>query len=348
MSTYLNEVLDFQQRSENINKVSVILSNYEPSIKKYENINYYFYDYERKPKHFLGAIKQIQKIIKKEQPDIVHIHSTFAGFFTRLPLFLKIKRPKIIYCSHGWSFTMNVSTWKKNIYGIIEKILAIKTDLIINISKSELEDSLNYKLPLAKSVVIYNGINHKSHTSNSELSELEIDYSKINLLFIGRFDEQKGVDILTNFFAKNDFENIKLYLIGESVLNRSPLKMSNNVVPIGWVDNELIDNYYKKFDAIIVPSRWEGFGLVAIEAMRNKKALIVSNRGALPEIVQNGSNGYTFDIDSEEELRGILSNLNKDQLMSMGEKGYKLFLEKFNSKNMNEQIMKKYDLLIKN
>ncbi len=243
---------------------------------------------------------------------------------------------------------MNISAWKRNVYGIIEKTLAKKTDLIINISKSELKDSLSYKLPLDKSVVIYNGINHKSHTSlYSELSELQLDYSKINLLFIGRFDEQKGVDILTNFFARNDFENIKLYLIGESVLNRSPLKMSNNVVPIGWVDNELIDSYYKKFDAVIVPSRWEGFGLVAIEAMRNKKALIVSNRGALPEIVKDGFNGYTFDIDSEEELKGILSNLSKEQLTSMGEKGYKIFSEKFNSKNMNEQIIKKYDSLVR-
>lgn len=53
----------------------------------------------------------------------------------------------------------------------------------------------------------------------------------------------------------------------------------DNVESIGWINHDEIDSYYSLFDAVIIPSRWEGFGLVAIEAMKNAKAIIVSNRG---------------------------------------------------------------------
>ena len=78
-----------------------------------------------------------------------------------------------------------------------------------------------------------------------------------------------------------------------------------------------------------MPSRWEGVGLVAIEAMRNSKAVIVSNRGALPELIDNGINGYVFDLDDNNSLRDILSTLNKDELEKMGLEGRKKYLEKF-------------------
>ncbi|MED4217266.1 glycosyltransferase [Priestia megaterium] len=347
MATYLTEVLKYQQSSEEISDVSVVLSDYEVNKNDYNYINSYFYNYVRKPKYFINAIRELSRIIKKETPDIIHVHSTFAGVFTRLLLIFKRKRPLVVYCSHGWSFTMDIPRWKKNVFGIIERLLAIKTDLIINISKNELNNSLFYKLPLNKSVVIYNGIKNKKSLSVSELPKLKLESSKINLLFIGRFDKQKGLDILIDFFSKNEFSNIKLYLIGDSVLNNSVLNLPNNMVSIGWVDNDMIDSYYEMFDAVIVPSRWEGFGLVAIEAMRNKKALLVSDRGALPEIVKDGLNGYIFNIDNYDELKSTLLKVSKEELMLMGQRGYDLYLDNFTSEKMNREIINQYSLLAK-
>ena len=64
------------------------------------------------------------------------------------------------------------------------------------------------------------------------------------------------------------------------------------------MDRESVFSYINACDAVIVPSRWEGFGLIAIEGMRAGKAIIVSNRGALPEIVDQHT-GLTFDIENE-------------------------------------------------
>lgn len=307
----------------------------------FNDINTYYYHYVRKPKFFLKAMKEIQNVIRQENPDIIHIHSTFAGFFVRLPLWFKKSRPKIIYCSHGWSFTMEIANWKKRVYAYIERLLAYKTDVIINISKHELKNSLNYNLPAHKSTIVYNGIT-KCFPIQQRIVDLQLDKNKINLLFVGRFDRQKGLDILLDFLAKHDLWHIHLYIIGESVLQKSELNLPNNVTLIGWVDNQIIDSYYQLFDAVIVPSRWEGFGLVAIEAMKNHKALIVSNRGALSELVVDGHNGYVFDLEDTESLLTILSSINKGKLKEMGENGFCIFEKKFTSDIMNEAVIDLY------
>ncbi|MFF2441998.1 glycosyltransferase [Priestia megaterium] len=348
MATYLNEVLKYQQKSKEIAEVSIVLSDFEVSKEDYEYTNSYFYNYIRKPKYFINALREINKVVREENPDIIHLHSTFAGLFARIPLFLKKKKPLVIYCSHGWSFTMDIPSWKKKIYGMVEYLLATKTDLIINISENELNQSRNYNIPENKSTVIYNGIEEKVQNKPQETPRINIDPTKINLLFIGRFDTQKGIDILIDFFTENKFDHIQLYLIGGSVLNDTSLILPDNMISLGWVNNEKIDSYYQLFDAVIIPSRWEGFGLVAIEAMRNKKALIVSNRGALPEIVERGSNGYVFNIEDINTLKEILLSTNKEQLVTMGERGYKIFLDKFTSLNMNKEIIRQYRFLIHN
>ena len=53
----------------------------------------------------------------------------------------------------------------------------------------------------------------------------------------------------------------------------------DNVESIGWINHDEIDSYYSLFDAVIIPSRWEGFGLVAIEAMKMLKPLLLVIEG---------------------------------------------------------------------
>jgi glycosyltransferase involved in cell wall biosynthesis len=166
---------------------------------------------------------------------------------------------------------------------------------------------------------------------------------KINLLYVGRFDRQKGFDLLLEVFNEHCFTDVDLYLVGDTVLEEISYDYPDNAVRIGWVDNSEIDRYMKACDAVIVPSRWEGFGIVAIEALRNKKPVIASNRGALPEIIQHGVNGYIFDFDHKEELVSIVQSLSKSKLETMGQTGEKIFHDKFHSDNMNKQIEQLYE-----
>ncbi|CAN7689903.1 glycosyltransferase [Paenibacillus sp. LjRoot153] len=347
ISTYMDEVLSYQAESTNIEDVYVLLS--ENCSDKNFNINplkIKTYPYERKITSIPKAIMKINEQIKLINPDVIHVHCSFAGFFVRILYFFKRKKIKIIYCPHGWSFLMDVPKPKKLLYLYIERFLEIKTDIIINISKHEQENSLKLGLSPVKSVIIYNGV--KRETSNNDI-DLIVNEAKINLLFVGRFDKQKGLDILIDIFIKNNFNNIDLYLAGTSVLNNTQeLDLPKNVYQLGWIPNNSIDSYYRRFDAVVIPSRWEGFGLVAIEAMKNKKCVIASNRGALPELVIDNYNGYSFSLDNTIELVKIIAGLEKEQLKILGENGYKYFIENFTSDRMNKEIIAQYNKLQNN
>lgn len=341
IATYLKEIITFQKQDKRIGEVSVALSQYKSERLGLRGVAVYYYDYKRSPKNFFKAMKQIQQIIRRVDPDVIHVHSTFAGFFVRVPYFFKRKKVKIVYCAHGWSFLMDTGFAKKQLYGLIERMLARKTDRIINISENELSGSLKYHLPAKKLRVIYNGV--RADILNREFKPpLTLDSSKINLLFIGRFDAQKGIDLLINVFNRHAFAGIALYLIGNPVLDSPAIHLPANITSLGWIDHDLLDAYYRHFDAIIIPSRWEGFGLVALEAMRNHKAVLASNRGALPEIVVNGETGYLFDLDKPGDISRLLSAVNKAELKRLGENGYQRFVRRFSSRSMNEAIIEEY------
>lgn len=302
----------------------------------------FFYTYKRGIFHIFVVMKTIHQYIKKINPDVIHAHSTWAGVFVRFPYLLKKKKVKIIYSSHGWAFLMDVSPLKKTIYAFIERVLSFVTDKIINISQYEQDKAIQYGLNKKKMVMIYNGVVGVKAVEG--ISVERMNKEKINLLFVGRIDHQKGLDIFMKTYYQDTFTDIHLYVIGKSVLDDVQLKNDDKTTYLGWVKNEDIDAYYQACDVVIMPSRWEGFGLVAIEAMRNRKPVIASNRGALPEIVQNGITGYIFDLNKNGELEEILFNLRRDKLKSMGEKAYKRYMNMFTEDRLKDNTYKIYKL----
>ncbi|EST12715.1 glycosyltransferase [Sporolactobacillus laevolacticus] len=344
ITTYLNEILKYQATTEQVSSVHVLMSEYNSDKLLINGVQFDYYHYKRKLSKFIPAIIQINRVIKKIHPDVIHIHSSFAGLFVRVCFFFKRKRPKIVYCAHGWSFLMEISHVKKKMYGILERVLARKTDRIINISDHEFIGSLKYKLPKEKSLVIPNGIEDRLY-KNKDVA-LALDPSKLNLLFVGRFDRQKGIDILLDFFKNDPLKHVRLYTIGGNVLDPVLKKIPDTIISLGWIDHNVIDSYYEKFDAVIIPSRWEGFGLVAIEAMKNRKAVIASNRGDLPDLVKDGVNGYLFDLNHLEELTRILTTVSKQELEVMGERGFAIFQEKYTGEKLNQRLMDVYQQLV--
>lgn len=343
VETHLNEVLKHQAGRHDI-YLMASEHNSNPHSLQISPERLILYPYQRKPAYFLKAMREIRKKVNELQPDIVHIHGTFAGVFLRTLFFFRRKRPVVVYCSHGWAFLMDTKSWKRKLFAWAEKLLALRTDAIIHISKHEYAMAMNYGLPPRKSVVVYNGVSDAS--AAAEPAPLSVKPDKINLLFVGRFDRQKGLDLLLDVFNEQQLSHIDLYLAGDSVLKQGEHRYPDNAIRLGWVENSEIDRYMKACDAVIVPSRWEGFGIVAIEALRNGKPVIASNRGALPEIVRHGVNGYVFDFGRKEQLADLLRTLDKQELAELGRAGERIFNEKFHSGLMNRQIERLYDAVL--
>lgn len=351
VATYLRNTIQYQLNSEDIDEL-ILFNTKDKSEEftfksnKFKNI---VYTYKRGITGVLRILK-LRKIMDGYNPDVIHIHSTFAGLI-RITYFLKKPEYKVVYCSHGWSFIQqNKTQVKKYIYSLIERILAIKTDLIVNISQNEQSLAKQYKLPVKKMKTIYNSIpdNRKELSSNNLESVVERKGNVRSLLFIGRFDKAKGLEFLINNL---DFKSnsIVLSVIGESILNDSDSDLKKpNVNYLGWIDNGKLDSYIMQSDAVIIPSLWEGFGLVALEAMRKKKAVIASNAGGLPEIVEDGKNGLIFELGSKESLQKAIDRFNKltfSELAVMGENGYQKYRNKYNFNLLNQKLLDEYMVL---
>lgn len=304
----------------------------------------FYYDYKRKLNYIGKTIKRIRQLIKNIEPDIVYCHSTWAGVFVRIPLLFCRRRYYVIYNAHGWSFCREDSRVKKYLYAIIEKVLSWKTDIIINVSQNEYQNAIAYGISKGKMCVLYSGVKNKMINC---YSNNVFDNNQLNVLFVGRFDKQKGIDILLPIFRKVNRTDLHLYIAGGSVLDDCNLNKeygSDNITFLGWIDHDIVGKYYSACDVVIMPSRWEAFGLVAIEAMSYGKPVIVSNRGALPELVEEGKTGFIFDLNDENSLESVLNNLDKNQLFIMGREAEKVFEKQFTLNKMidgTHQIFKR-------
>ncbi|MCT3524977.1 glycosyltransferase family 1 protein [Latilactobacillus curvatus] len=348
VATYLRNTLSYQLDSNSVDEVILLNSQYKSEPFKIESKKFkqLCYAYSRSLKGILKLLS-LRKIIDNQNPDILHIHSSFAGLL-RLSFFLKKPDYKVVYCAHGWSFIQqDKNDFKKKIYALVERVLVRKTDLVINISNNEQRAAIKYGLPEEKMKVVYNSIpDNESDVVFSREYVVTEQHKRRELLFIGRFDKAKGLNFLIQNMNFKD-NNVTLTVIGESILNDSKFNEVERagVVFLGWINNEDINQYISRCDAVIVPSLWEGFGLVALEAMKNKKMVISSDAGGLPELVDDGYNGLLFNSGSAPSLQNAIKKFNKlsqSELDIMGKNGYQRYITKYNFEILSEALLKAY------
>ena len=268
-------------------------------------------------KGIFSSMRAVHRKIKELQPDIVYCHSTWAGLITRAPMLLLGQSCIVIYNAHGWAFLRDDALWKRRIYALVEQSLSKVTNGIINVSKYELEGARQFGLDVSLLTCIYSGVEEVDKT---KIVPIILPDNRINLLFVGRFDRPKGADYLLKEYLRISRKDLHLYLIGAPVVSDGEeLRFNNdeNVTLLGWLPYREVVRYYMACDAVVIPSRWEAFGFVAVEAMQCGTPVIASSRGALPEIVQNGVNGYIFNMDEKDGLKNCLSGLSKATLRSM-------------------------------
>ena len=147
--------------------------------------------------------------------------------------------------------------------------------------------------------------------------ELGIEDGAAIIGYCGRLARIKGVDVLINAFAlllEMGFQ-AKLVVVGSGEerdnlghLSNS-LDLDDSLYFIGPLSHDAVYSAINGFDIAVVPSREEGFGLSALEAMAVGSPLVASDAGALPEIVANNQTGLLFSNGSAAELAAKLADL---------------------------------------
>lgn len=272
----------------------------------------------------LGAA--YRRVLADWQPDLVHAHSSFAGGICRL---VRTGTP-LIYCPHGWSFDQDGMPLKTRIYASLERLLQHRAQRIIAISNFERDSAIRRGLQASRIAVVRYGLSSDRVIDGERPPAAE---GPLQLLFIGRFDRQKGLDWLLDVMQRIPQDRVRLKIMGGAVLGSGrALELPAGVESLGWVPAADIDRHIDAADAVVMPSRWEGFGLVAAEALRRAVPVLVSNRGALPEVV--GDAGIVFDLDDPARLARLLLELDRGHLRELGRRGRSRFLEYFTAERM--------------
>ncbi|ATA18622.1 glycosyltransferase involved in cell wall biosynthesis [Gibbsiella quercinecans] len=300
----------------------------------------------RSIKSLISFAKNFICLVLRFRPDIVHLHSSFAGVICRfcLMLLFPLFRTKVIYCPHAFSFMMETSKYKKVVYVFIEKLFMKITNVVICVSKYEYDEGVSYGLNKEKLKIVHNGVSIKDISAIDKKKDK--DNKKIHVLFVGRFDYQKGYDILIEAARKLSPDAFTFTIIGGSVHNSGNVDRLVNATYTGWLSSDDMDKYFRCADIVVVPSRWEGFAMVPLEAMSYALPIIASNSTSLPEVVLDKKTGFLFECGNVSSLLKILSGLNEYNLIDMGIMGNNYFRDNFTSENMIKKTHEIYDKVI--
>lgn len=157
---------------------------------------------------------------------------------------------------------------------------------------------------VSRSSVIFNGLDLPA------LLPKPLPTERPRLLCLGRLQTQKGFDLALSALAAvvEKFPNVRLTIAGDgperAALERrtSELKLTGFVDFIGWVSPEKVPELINTAAIVLMPSRWEGFGLVALEAGLMARPVIASRVGGLPEVVAHEQTGLLVDSENSRSL----------------------------------------------
>lgn len=300
-----------------------------------------------KPIKILKAIYSIYKHLKKENYDIVHVHTPIASVIARVAAKLAGQK-NVIYTAHGYYFHDEMKKIPYAIVYTIEKFSAkFLTDYLLLQSKEDYELSVRKKFQKRSKIIhLSNGVDiWNKFNSNLYSDEELLNLKKQNSLettfvftFVGRLVEEKGIFELIDAFKKiyEHRTDARLLLIGGFNESERDIESFNRlqeeikhpgIVYLGYRKD--IAQLMGISDVFILPSHREGLPRSIIEAMALKKAVIASNiRGCREEVI-HGENGFLFEKGNSGELEISMNKLitNPELTKEMGIKGRE-FVEK--------------------
>ena len=234
------------------------------------------------------------------------------------------------------------------------------SDRVIAVSKRTAQEcKTEYKIPEEKISVIYNGVDTAEFNPLISGTHIRNKYSLLEkpvILVVGTATIRKGVPYLLQSMAEvaSKIPNAKLIVVGSKKylvqlqLLAKDLGILQNVIFPGPVPREELPFYYAACDVVAVPSTYEGFPVVVLEAMASGKPIVASRVGGIPEAVETNSNGILVEPRNPSELTQALITVleNEDLRRDMGEKSRELAEKRFNWERITDEYMSEFKSLL--
>ncbi|HSA07326.1 MAG TPA: glycosyltransferase family 4 protein [Candidatus Gastranaerophilales bacterium] len=168
-------------------------------------------------------------------------------------------------------------------------------------------------------------------------------------LYTGRLANEKKVDHLIKAVAK--FPEIELHIAGNGAEKDNLKKLAKdlnalNVKFLGFLTGKKLEEEYKNCIATVLPCDWfETFGLTIIESYACGKPVIASKIGAIPELIENYTNGIVFQPGNIDELTSAINNLylNRAMAVEMGQKNREKVVKEYNIESHYKNLISIYE-----
>lgn len=296
-----------------------------------------------------GLLARLVRRFRADAPDMVHTHLIHGDLYGLSAAWLA-GIPVSVSSRH------NDNPFRRNAIIKLANRLLMRTATRVIASSSALANFITTveRIPASKVQVIRYGLESRDISPNAAAeARLRLDVaSEVPVVgFFGRLIAQKGVAVLLEAFSRlqTTHPSAQLVIVGDGDLRAelerqaTSLAIGTKVTFTGWVEDA--SALMPGCDIVVMPSRWEGFGLVALEAMNAHRPLIASRVSALPEIVVDGETGRLVHPDDPAELATAIGQLLDDPAgrRTLGEAGYARRNKIFGSARMVDEMLALYN-----
>jgi glycosyltransferase involved in cell wall biosynthesis len=276
--------------------------------------------------------------------DIVHIHATVWNSFIRKSIFFFLAKcfgKSVVVHLHAPSAEM---LFDQTCPPLVRRVL-LSADAVIVLSPYW-ESEVKRRLPSARVVVIPNAVASVGTEPRQRISRM--------VLFAGELQDRKGYQDLIRAMAivLEAVPDAKLTMAGHGAVSQArvlaeELGISRSIEFPGWLRGEAKEQVFRRADVFCLPSYHEGVPMAVLEAMSFGLPVVVTPVGGLPDVVQEGENGYLVPCGDIPALAKALLRLleNPDLCRRMGDAASKMVQERFNIVTVWARLGDLYDRL---
>jgi glycosyltransferase involved in cell wall biosynthesis len=297
---------------------------------------------------------RLARFLRACRPDVVHTHLIHGDLYGTLAARLA-GVPAMVSTKHN-----DNAFRRRGFYARLDRALARWQDRIITISHHLKRFCIEVEgLPPEKIVPIHYGLDADAflrprQSGKDVRQEFGIPSDAPLVGVVGRLTEQKGHRYLFQAFARvlEALPSAHLLVVGDGELRPALERqvaaagLGQRVTFAGWRRD--VARVMAALDVLAMPSLWEGFGLVLLEAMAASRPIVASRVSAIPEIVTHGETGLLVPPKDVAALARALLNFLRDpaRAKEMGRRGRERLAQQFTVDRMVEQIQAVYDDLV--
>lgn len=317
----------------------------------------------------LSAYFRLKNVLKEFRPDVVHLH--FIFYHTSPSVMLLLKKIPVVMTTHAHEllapvglrysencnhpfigYCMKCTGFLKYYPERFKRFFFNKVATIdLFIAPSNYYKSLYSQAGYKPITTLHNGIQMKSESP-------PLNSNKHNLLYVGRLAEEKGVEYIIRALPLilKKFPDTNVIVVGDGPdmerLNKMSEKLlvSSHTTFTGKVKNDHVEKYYQQSTIVVVPSTYpDNLPTVCIEAMNCGRPIIAARIGGIPELVEDGRNGYLFEPKNSTQLAEKVIALfsDKEKLTQFGKKSRQM-IEKFSIDTHTSKLLSLYKQVTKN